>query len=142
MAKTPEQAVKAVAERAKIDKVTPTRKQLAEALGPFKTCSEPTHVVEADGSDQVNITSEKADGAENRRRWETYTDLTSGKRALEIERSHRRGAEEETVTVFDVRTDEERPIPVHQEDNVARKPWARASRGRKVFVGAHFSRSR
>jgi hypothetical protein len=141
MARTKAQAVRALAESAKIAAVSPTRKQLAEELGPFKTCSVPTYVEDADGASQVNITSEQADPAENRRRWAAHCSALEGKRALETERSQRRGAEDETVTVFDARTGDERPVAPSQEANVARKPWARASRnGRKFFTGGWLGR--
>lgn len=123
-----------------IRSVSPTRKQLAEALGYFKTAPQVrTYEEREDGSSTVRITNEAADAQENLERFSTYIDMTSGKREKEIARSHRREADTDHVTVYDARTGEAREVPARQEARVARKKWARASRGR-VYVG--FGRAR
>lgn len=137
-----EKALRETEEQRRIDEAAPTRKRLAEELGPFRTAPDvPTYVEEPDGSSQVNITSEKADPVENRRRWALMVEATDQRRALEIERTHRREAETDHVTVYDERTGEARDVPVQMEDRIAKKKWARASRGgRKYFTGGWLGR--
>jgi len=126
-------ALRESSEAAAIDAAAPTRKRLAEELGPFKTCDVSTYVEEADGTSQVNITSEKATPEENRRRWGVHVEALERKRALEVERSQRREADQEVIRVYDARTNEERPVRPEYEAVVAKKKWARPSRGRKYF---------
>lgn len=135
-----ERALRDTAEHERIQKLLPTRKRLAEELGPFKTCATPTYVEEPGGKSQVNITDEKATPEENRRRWSTYVESTSESRALEIARSHRRSAETGEVVFHDVRNGEARATTPEREEHIARKRWARPGRSRRVFVG--FGRAR
>lgn len=125
------------AEAFKIERATPTRKQLAEALGPFKTCTEPTHRFDPDGTDTVKITSDKAAPEENLRRFAAYAELTEKKREAEIERSQNRNARNGEVIFHDVRTGEVRAVEPEHEDRIARtKKWARPGRSsRKYFTG-------
>jgi len=122
-------------EHAAIERAAPTRKQLAEALGPFKTCAETTHRFDPDGTDTVKITSDRAAPEENKRRFATYTELTERKREAEIARSQNRNAREGEVVFHDVRTGEVRAVQPDHEDRIARKKWARPGRSRRVFIG-------
>jgi hypothetical protein len=127
-------------EHAAIERAAPTRKELAAALGPFKTCTEPTHRFNPDGTDTVKITSDRAAPEENKRRFAAYTELTERKRELEIARSQNRNAREGEVVFHDVRTGDVRATTPDREDHIARKKWARPGRSRRVFVG--FGRAR
>ena len=123
-------------EAIKIERVTPTRKQLAEALGPFKTCTEPTHRFDPDGTDTVKITSDRATPEENKQRFAAYIELTEKKREAEIERSQNRNVRNGEVIFHDERNGEVRAVDPEREDHVARKKWARpGSRSRKYFTG-------
>lgn len=122
-------------EQVAIRKAAPTRKALAEALGPFKTCTEPTYVEHADGTDTVKITSEKATPEENARRFSTYEESVGPRTALEIARAQNRNSREGEVIYHDVRTGEVHASPPHLEDRIARKPHFRPGRSRRVYVG-------
>jgi hypothetical protein len=126
---------------ARIERVSPTRKALADALGPFKTCREPTHVQNPDGTDTVKITHEDATPQENSQRFGVYVEITADRRELEIERSQRRNAEHGEVVFHDVRTGEVRAVDPAHENRIARtKRWARPGARRRTFIG--FGRAR
>jgi hypothetical protein len=114
----------------------PNGKELARELGPFKSCDTPTFVQDETpaGEFQVNITSDKADPEENRRRIGLVNEALAEKRALETAATHRRAAEEDRIVVRDERTGDVREVPAAMEDAIARKKWARpGSRKRTYF---------
>ena len=128
-----ERALADSAELARINAAAPTRKRLAQELGPFATCKTPAYVESPDGTTRVNITDEQAAPAENRRRWGLYAEATAAKRELQIARSQRQSTESDHVPVLDVRSGEVREIPADKEARVARKKWARPGRRRRSF---------
>lgn len=129
-------------EHVAIERVTPTRTQLAEALGPFETCTETTHRFDPDGTDTVKILSARAAPDENSRRFAAYIEMTEKKREREIERSQNRNAREGEVVFHDARTGEVRAVQPEHEDRIARtKKWARpGASGRKHFTGGWLGR--
>lgn len=141
---SPDQVQKALrdsAEMKKIQDATPSRETLAGELGPFKTCKETTFTRDEKGHEVLKITSEKATPEENMRRFGVYIRETSEKRALEIERSQRRNAEEGEVKFHDVRTGEVHAITPSREDHIARKSMYRPGARRRVFIGFGKARS-
>lgn len=127
-------------ERERIRRAAPPAKEVAAALGPFKTCQEPTYTETPDGKWTLKHTSVKATAEENARRFATVVDMTNARRKLETDRSQRQAAERNTVAVHDVRTGEVREIPAEMEDHVARKSIFRPGRSPRVWIG--FGRAR
>ena len=128
-------ALQKSAEQQKILDAEPNAKRLAEELGPFKTCDQPTYVEQPDGKWELHMTSEKATREENRRRIGIVDDAMARKRELETIRSERRAGEDPVVTVTDDRDGSTRPIPAEREDQIAKKKWARPARRRTYFTG-------
>lgn len=122
----------------RIQRAAPDGREVARALGPFRTTNVPTMVESPTGEFEVNVTHESADPHENRMRMGLVNDAMEEKRKLETERTHRLAATEDRIVIHDARTGDVREIPAHMEDQIARKKWARpGSRSRKYFFMGH-----